>query len=626
MTESTKALNSTVSTLKKNPGRLGRLVKAAKFLIVPSHQYTSGKSKQLVDEALKKLKAKRGLNGVTGEGAGPFSDKALQKSAADKKDAGYATAVGVTGAAAGLAMGRDIQKHKNITHGYGRNIRRINKGVPLSKVYERADTFDRRAAKTVKGAGRRGALIGGIAGALTGLAARKVEKSMEKKAVDQKDKNRALAATAVGSGAALGGVLTHDAKKSRIASRSGTKGAYKHMADPSIEGAEKRLAASAKTMRRMGKPLKRAGIKGAIAGGLVGAALGAAQLKKEAKVKETLIGGSAGAAAGAVAGAAVASKISSGYKKVYENGGKTGKAFLKHQGAEAAKRFKKYSRRGGVVGAVAGLGAGYASGHKKQAGVDMNLVKEAGSILASRTVQQRAQQAFRHFEKKDLSTAARKSAAKKALAAGAIVGAGVAVTKKNEQLKKQAAELVIKDGKKHRKGTVASAASKVGTAAGAVSILRGRNLKGVAKSMLKGGLVGGAYGTVRGANRLRKGEVSLSATEMHKLKTKGLSKKAAEMIIRDGKKYRKGTVGSATTTMTGLNTGMQIAGNISSAASAKKFGIPVPRSHYLKNTGKAAIGGALMGFVYGKGREHFRKKRGEESLDAPDFKKMKAGK
>lgn len=199
MTERTKALNSSVSTLKKNPGRIGHLVKTAKALIVPSKQYATGKTKKLLDAAIKKLKAKRGLNGVVGEGAGPFSDKALQKSA-------------------------------------------------------------------------------GVAG----LAARKIEKRMEKKAMNKDTKDKALAASAVGSSAALGGVLAHDAKKSRIASRLATKGAYKHMGDSSIAGAEKRLAGASKVMTRMGKPLRRAGLKGAIAGGLVGAALGAAHLKKQA--------------------------------------------------------------------------------------------------------------------------------------------------------------------------------------------------------------------------------------------------------------------------------------------------------------------------------------------------------
>ena len=289
MTEGTKALNSAVSTLKKNPGRIGRLVKAAQFLIVPPKQYSKGKARELAEAAVAKLKAKRGLNGVVGEGAGSFSDKALQKKAEDKKGAGYAATVGATGAAAGWAMGRDIQKHKNIMRSSGRNIVQMNKGVPLSKVYGRADTFDRRAARTVKGAGRRGALIGAVTGAVAGLGARKVEKAMEKKAVDKKTQDRALAASAVGSGAALGGVLTHDAKKSRVTSRMGIKGAYKHMRDPSVEGAEKRLANSAKTLRRMSKPLRRAGIKGAIVGGLAGAALGAAHLKKEAAAKPAVI-------------------------------------------------------------------------------------------------------------------------------------------------------------------------------------------------------------------------------------------------------------------------------------------------------------------------------------------------
>ena len=96
MTEGTKALNSAVSTLKKNPGRIGRLVKAAQFLIVPPKQYSKGKARELAEAAVAKLKTKRGLNGVVGEGAGSFSDKALQKKAEDKKGAGYAATVGAT--------------------------------------------------------------------------------------------------------------------------------------------------------------------------------------------------------------------------------------------------------------------------------------------------------------------------------------------------------------------------------------------------------------------------------------------------------------------------------------------------------------------------------------------------
>lgn len=284
MTEGIKALNSAVSTLKKNPGRIGRLVKAAQFLIVPPKQYSKGKARELAEAAVAKLKAKRGLNGVVGEGAGSFSDKAMQKKAEDKKGAGYAAAGGAVGAGVGRAMAREYQKDTIIMRGSDRTIRQIQAGKPSSKIHAQTPVFNRRAAKTLKGAGRLGALAGVATGAVAGLGVRKVKNQMEKKAVDKKTQDRALAASAVGSGAALGGVLTHDAKKSRVTSRMGTKGAYKHMRDPSVEGAEKRLANSAKTLRRMGKPLRRAGIKGAIVGGLAGAALGAAHLKKEAEV------------------------------------------------------------------------------------------------------------------------------------------------------------------------------------------------------------------------------------------------------------------------------------------------------------------------------------------------------
>ena len=289
MTEGTKALNSAVSTLKKNPGRIGRLVKAAQFLIVPPKQYSKGKARELAEAAVAKLKAKRGLNGVVGEGAGSFSDKALQKKAEDKKGAGYAAAGGAVGAGVGRAMAREYQKNTIIIRGSDRTIRQIQAGKPSSKIRAQTPVFNRRAAKTLKGAGRLGALAGAATGAVAGLGVRKVKNQMEKKAVDKKTQDRALAASAVGSGAALGGVLTHDAKKSRVTSRMGTKGAYKHMGDPSVEGAEKRLANSAKTLRRMGKPLRRAGIKGAIVGGLAGAALGAAHLKKEAAAKPAVI-------------------------------------------------------------------------------------------------------------------------------------------------------------------------------------------------------------------------------------------------------------------------------------------------------------------------------------------------
>jgi hypothetical protein len=629
MTEGNKTLNSSVSTLKKNPGRVGRLVKAAKLLIVPPKQYASGKAKDVLDAAVKKLKAKRGLNGVVGEGAGPFSDKALEKAAADKKSAGYAAAVGATGAAAGMAVGRDLQKHKAIVHGHSRNLRQLNKGTSLSKVYDRAETFNRRAARTVKGAGRRGALIGGVAGALTGLAAGKLEKkaedegkkvlagavggaiganalaspvraakvdgritrmnrrkrdsdfkkvlsgvrpkrdslkfdetagrrmgkavrrnirhttgkgaaagavlagaaalarnmkkeaSMNKEAVSKGTKDKALAATAVGSGAALGGVIAHDAKKSRITSRVSTKGAYKHMGQSAVDGAEKRLAANAKTLRRMSKPLKGAGIKGAIAGGLAGAALGAAHLKKEA------------------------------------------------------------------------------------------------SVLNSRTVQQRASEGFKILKRRQgidkVKVDRLKAAGKKAALVAGVTGAGVAVTKKNEQLKKQAAELVIKDGKKYRKGTVASAANTMAAVNGTLRAVGKGGIKNVAKAALNGGLLGGAYGTVRGANRLRKGEISLDAKEMKKLRSKGLAKKAAELLHHNGEDIRRGTIGSAAKKMA-----------IGGATLGGLAGLSAGPVGAIMGATAGGIGAGLYGGAYGLIRGALRSQDGEKSMTPAEFDKLKA--
>ena len=290
MTEGTKALNSSVSTLKKNPGRVGRLVKAAKLLIVPPKQYATGKAREIAEAAVAKLKAKRGLNGVVGEGAGPFSDKALQKKAEDE---GKKIALGAAGGALAAHALTSPSRSAEVNYRISRMGRRkgrsdfhktLSGGRPKRDMLKFDETATRRMGKVVGRKARSVAGKGALAGAVL-AGASMLGRHMKKEASMNKDtKDKALAASAVGSGAALGGVLTHDAKKSRIASRVGTKGAYKHMGDSSVAGAEKRLANSAKTLRRMGKPLRRAGIKGAIVGGLAGAALGAAHLKKEAEV------------------------------------------------------------------------------------------------------------------------------------------------------------------------------------------------------------------------------------------------------------------------------------------------------------------------------------------------------
>lgn len=525
MTEGTKALNSSVSTLKKNPGRVGRLVKAAKLLIVPPKQYATGKAKEALDAAVAKLKSKRGLNGVVGEGAGPFSDKALQKKA-EERSAGKTVALGTAGgalAANAVSGYRAKGKANRITAGLAH--RKAKKDMvdvlsgknPKKTVIDTIHKADRRLGKVVKKNAIRATAKGALAGAvLTGASM--LGRHMKKEASMNKDtKDKTLAASAVGSGAALGGVLTHDAKKSRVASRMGTKGAYKHMGDSSVAGAEKRLANSAKTLRRMGKPLRRAGVKGAIVGGLAGAALGAAHLKKEA------------------------------------------------------------------------------------------------GVLNSRTVQQRAQQAFQHYKNRDARVAALKAAGKKAAIVAGVAGAGAAVTKKNEQLKKQASELVIKDGKKYRKGTVASAANKMSVVGGVVNTLKGGNLKSFAKHVVKGAVAGGAYGTVRGANRLRKGEISLSAEEMKKLRSKGLAKKAAELLHHNGEDIRRGTIGSAAGKMALLGATLGGIGGLAGGPVGLLAGAAL-------GAGQAAITGGL----YGIARGALRAQDGEKSMAPAEFDKLKA--
>lgn len=460
MTEGTKALNSSVSTLKKNPGRIGRLVKAAKLLIVPPKQYAKGKARELAEAAVAKLKAKRGLNGVVGEGAGPFSDKALQKSAADKKGAGYVAAGSAVGAATGRAMARGYQKDTIDIRSNNRTIRQIQAGKPSRKIHAATPIFKRRAAKTLKGAGRLGALAGAVTGAVAGVGAKKI--AMEKKAVDKKTQDRALATSAVGSGAALGGVLAHDAKKSRVTSRMGTKGAYKHMSNPSVAGAEKRLANSAKTLRRMGKPLRRAGIKGAIVGGLAGAALGAAHLKKEAAAKPAVIPkqeflgkGKVPANAKNVSPKAVLARKAGKVALGVAAGAALAGAAKKRLEKKAEEKRKKTS----VVGAAA-LGAAAAGGHRYvRDGV--KFVK--GVVQQAQHIQSKGGRIGPMDVRMALDSGARPIARRmgKAALKGAAVGAlGAAALNKLRGHKKKAADTLGAKGDREMKKLVESNGKK----------------------------------------------------------------------------------------------------------------------------------------------------------------------
>lgn len=531
MTEGTKALNSSVSTLKKNPGRIGQLVKAAKLLIVPPKQYATGKTRQALDAAVSKLKTKRGLNGVVGEGAGPFSDKAM---------------------------------------------------------------------------------------------------NMEKKAVDKSTRDKALAATAVGSGAALGGVLTHDAKKSRITGRMGTKGAYKHMNDSSVAGAEKRLANSAKTLRRMGKPLKRAGIKGAIAGGLVGAALGAAHLKKEAAMpavtpKQEFLGkGAIPAGAKDVSPKAVLSRKAVKVGKIAA--GVAGVALL---AGEAKKRLEKKAeekKKSNVVGAAVGAGAVASTVRDaKDTGKALRGLGKQFKHMSSKGYTPspiEAKMALNTF-KKPISRRAMKAGAK-----GAVVGAlaGAAYDKLKGHKKSAAAKIQDK-GKTTRRGTVTSAAAGMGGLQGTLAAIASRKTpKKMAESVVRnafhGASLGGTYGVARKGLRTVRGEKSMYPREFDKKKS--LQKQAAEMIERNGQKYRKGTTTSAATKMAVGYGVAQALGNAAGKHIAIKRGVPIVTNTLGHKVPQYAAMGAGLGFLYGKVRAHRRNNRGEVSLSPAEFKKMKA--
>lgn len=497
MTESTKTLNSSVSTIKKNRSRVDRLIKAAKLLIVPPKQYATGKAREIAEAAVAKLKAKRGLNGVVGEGAGPFSDKALQKHASE-----------------------------------------------------------------------------------------------------QKGKDAAIAAGTTASGAALGAGLSHDRAKSVLNGRRAVKNNYS--VSKNVHGAEKRLSQSAKVSRRMAKPLRRIAMKGGLAGAAIGAGLGAANMmNKEAAVSK----------------------------------GKEVVAVGKSRNLANLAKLKKAGKIGAAVAAgAAAVGAG------------VHAMKKQASVVGTLTRSRRAAKAFAQMKTDDARKKALVSAAKKTGLVGGVAGAGYVVTKKNEQLKKQAATLVVKDGKKYRKGTVASAATTMGTVNGVLRTMAA-GPKGAARAALKGAangaLLGGAYGTVRGANRLRKGEISLTDREMKQLTKRkltkkasellaqgnGLGKQAAELIIRDGKKYRKGTVGSAATKMAVTQASIGALANYVGARMMKRMtGLPVSARQILTKNLKTnlAVGGA-WGAGYGAVRGHLRNNRGEHSVSPGQFERMKAG-
>lgn len=311
-----------------------------------------------------------------------------------------------------------------------------------------------------------------------------------------------------------------------------------------------------------------------------------------------------GAAAGAAVGAAsTAGKIYNG-KRILERGATARGGVANPKTIARLAKTKLKRSIPGIAGAAAvGAAAGAAiKGMKKEASI-ASVGNRAGRAVEAFKARTKIKPVFEMSHVKDKA----KAALKKAAVPAAVVAGGVAVTKKNESMKKEASELVMKDGKKYRKGTVSSAASKVGTAGAILGAMKGKGVKEIAKGALSGGVLGGGYGTLRGANRIRKGEISLDKKEMTKL-----TKKAAEKLTHKGVTYRRGTIGSAAKKMAiggaALGAGAGMAG-MGPAGGA----MAVP----------GAISGGLNGALYGVVRGALRAQKGERSMAPAEFDRLK---
>jgi len=443
---------------------------------------------------------------------------------------------------------------------------------------------------------------------------------------------------------------------------------------------------------------------------------GASKFFKEASLLDTARGlikaakdeAAKGAAAGAAIGAAsTAGKIYNG-KRILERGATARGGVANPKTIARLAKTKLKRSIPGIAGAAA-IGAA--------AGAAIKGMKKEASIASTANRAGRAVEAFKArtkmkpvFEMADVKGKA-KAALKKAVVPAAVLAGGVAVTKKNESMKKEASELVMKDGKKYRKGTVASAANKVGTAGAVLGAIKGKGIKQIAKGALSGSVLGGGYGTLRGANRIRKGEISLDKKEMSQLTKKAaeklthkgvtyrrgtvgsaakkmavggaalgagvgmagmgpaggamavpgaaqgavtgalyglargvlraqkgersmapaefdrlkhrLTKEAAELIIRDGKKYRKGNDASATALMGGINATLAVPNAVKTVQQHRTAGIKVPTKAIAKYLGAATAAGAATGYIYSKVRGIGRDRRGETSVSHTRFQELK---
>lgn len=350
------------------------------------------------------------------------------------------------------------------------------------------------------------------------------------KVAGERLKDSAVTAGAAASTGIVGAALTRDLKKGRITSRIGTKGAYKHMTDSSIEGAEKRLARSGKILSRMSKPLRKATMKGGLAGAALGAGLGVANMKKEAGVpavvpKQEFLG-----KGGIPAGAKDVSRKSVAMAKAKKLG-KIGMGIAAAGTLAVAaknrmeKKAEDSSSKTAVKGAVTGgLAAGAYRVGKDSVTAIKGLNKQIAHMASKGHLPSpiEAKMAINTFNKP------MKNRALKAAGNGAAVGALAALAiKKFRGHDKKAAELIHHKGEKYRRGTIQSAAGKMAATEGALGALMGGKLLGARGAVLGGisGAGGGAvhgslYGLARHVLRSQDGEKSMSPAKFDALKAK----------------------------------------------------------------------------------------------------------
>lgn len=562
MSESTKTLHQAASTLKKNPGRVNDLVKQAAMRIVPAGQYASGKAKKIAEEAIKKLKAPRGLNGTdVSTKSTRFFKEASDKSKEVGKDAVITAGTTVSGGALGYGLRSDMAKARIKGHDSRKNFHAMKSGSPVEKNLADSAKRLRRMQPAVGRLARRAGAVGALAGAAIGVA-----NGMDKKAAAP-TVHKTVKVMPKGHS-----VLTKDVSPKAVLKRRAGKVAL-------AVGAAGLIASSAKHLQ------KKAGDKSSVTSAAAAGASVAALRRLGKDTKTGVIG------------------LNKQMKHIAEKGGHIRpidvRMAVDSLKKPIAKRVGKAALKGGAVGALA------AAGLNKMMSKKADTVGAKGSREMKKVVESGG---------KSGSMAQMGGSDKKAVKSP---------VKGKNPLLKQAAEMIVRKGKKHRNGTPGSAAAtfagvnaglqmmnNVSTNAGAAKlglgseVARLKLLNKVPAAAAGGAAVGYVYGKTRSHFRKKRGERDTNPSTFRRLK-----KQAAEKMENNGKTYRKGTVGSAAAKM-------GVLGAVTSALSQGKSKAAMNAVHGL-------VGGGLVGGTYGLARKALRHARGETSMKPSEFKEVK---